>query len=219
MNETRLIFKKISEVMNAVGVIEKNNRNQQQGYSFRGIDDMYNALNEHLAKANIFFTSEIVEKTREEKTSKAGAQLIYTILHVRWTVSAEDGSFVLTETIGEAMDSGDKSANKAMSAAYKYALMQIFCIPTKEDKDTENQTHELAQTVQAVKTAFAQPLSPTGIQKICQTCQKPYNPKIGTEAWSKTCYACYLASKKGQVAMNPPTVVPPPQNYDAPPFN
>jgi hypothetical protein len=43
--------------------------------------------------------------------------------------------------IGEAMDSGDKSANKAMSAAQKYALLQVFCIPTEEPKDTENETH------------------------------------------------------------------------------
>lgn len=43
--------------------------------------------------------------------------------------------------IGEAMDSGDKSCNKAMSAAQKYAFLQIFCIPTEEPKDTENETH------------------------------------------------------------------------------
>jgi hypothetical protein len=45
-------------------------------------------------------------------------------------------------TVGEAMDSGDKSANKAMSAAMKYALIETFSIPTAEDNDTENQTHQ-----------------------------------------------------------------------------
>jgi hypothetical protein len=63
---------------------------------------------------------------------------------MKFTAYAEDGSSVESVTIGEAMDSGDKSMNKAMSTAYKYALMQIFCIPTEEDKDTENQTHEVA---------------------------------------------------------------------------
>jgi hypothetical protein len=63
---------------------------------------------------------------------------------MKFTAYAEDGSFVESITIGEAMDSGDKSMNKAMSTAYKYAFMQIFCIPTEEDKDTENQTHEVA---------------------------------------------------------------------------
>lgn len=141
--DNKLVFSKISEVMEAVGAVEKKGKNAQQGYSFRGIDDMYNALNEHLAKAKIFFASEVLGQKREERQTKAGGNLIYTVLNIKWTVYAEDGSFITTETIGEAMDSGDKSANKAMSAAYKYALMQIFCIPTKEEKDTEHQTHEV----------------------------------------------------------------------------
>jgi hypothetical protein len=58
-------------------------------------------------------------------------------------VSGEDGSSHVISTIGEAMDSGDKATNKAMSAAYKYALMQAFCIPTEGDNDSENQTHEV----------------------------------------------------------------------------
>lgn len=69
---------------------------------------------------------------------------MYSILTMKFTFFAEDGSSVSSTTIGEAMDTGDKSMNKAMSTAYKYALMQIFCIPTEEDKDTENQTHEIA---------------------------------------------------------------------------
>lgn len=63
---------------------------------------------------------------------------------MKFTAYAEDGSSVSSVTIGEAMDSGDKSMNKAMSTAYKYALMQIFCIPTADDKDTETHTHEVA---------------------------------------------------------------------------
>jgi hypothetical protein len=62
---------------------------------------------------------------------------------MKFTAYTEDGSSVSSITVGEAMDSGDKSMNKAMSVAYKYALMQIFCIPTEEEKDTEFQTHEV----------------------------------------------------------------------------
>ena len=47
-------------------------------------------------------------------------------------------------TYGEAMDSGDKATNKAMSAAYKYAAMQAFCIPTEGDNDADATTHEVA---------------------------------------------------------------------------
>lgn len=41
------------------------------------------------------------------------------------------------------MDSGDKASNKAMSAAYKYAAIQTFCIPTEGDNDADSTTHEV----------------------------------------------------------------------------
>ena len=40
------------------------------------------------------------------------------------------------------MDSGDKSSNKAMAAAMKYAICQILCIPTKDIEDPDNSTPE-----------------------------------------------------------------------------
>jgi hypothetical protein len=63
---------------------------------------------------------------------------------MRFQFFADDGSSVSVTTIGEGMDSGDKSSNKAMSAALKYALVQMFCIPTADDKDSENDSHEVA---------------------------------------------------------------------------
>jgi hypothetical protein len=148
-----LIHKKIPAIMGKVGAIGKDRKNESQGYKFRGIDDMYNALNEHLAEEKVFFTSEVLSTSREERAAKNGGVLMYSIITMKFTAYAEDGSSVSSTTVGEAMDSGDKSMNKAMSTAYKYALMQIFCIPTEDDKDTENQTHEpKAKTEYARKT-------------------------------------------------------------------
>jgi hypothetical protein len=42
------------------------------------------------------------------------------------------------------MDSGDKATNKAMSAAFKYACMEVFCIPTEGNPDADQQTHDVA---------------------------------------------------------------------------
>lgn len=142
--ENKLIYSKISEIMSKVGSIWKDRKNASQWYNFRGIDDMYNALNSHLSEVKVFFAPEVLTIEREERATKSGWVLMYTVITMRFTAYAEDGSSVSTVTIGEAMDSWDKSANKAMSTAYKYALMQIFCIPTEEEKDTEYQTHEVA---------------------------------------------------------------------------
>ena len=145
-NGTPKIFAAIVQVMKAVGAITKTRNAQMPGgtYRFRGIDDVYNALQPHLVSAGVFAVPEVTDKLVVERKSSKGNLLIYTTLTVRYTFFAEDGSSVQAVVVGEAMDSGDKSCNKAMSAAMKYAMLEVFCIPTDEPKDSENDTHELA---------------------------------------------------------------------------
>lgn len=156
-----LIFERISAVMNEVGAIGKTRKNTQgSGYYFRGIDDVYNALQAPLTKHKVFFAPTVLDKTREERQSKSGGSLLYTILTVKYTFFTEDGSNFEVTTVGEAMDSGDKSSNKAMSAALKYALFQVFCIPTDEDNDTENTTHTVAPRAASQTLSDRRPIGP-----------------------------------------------------------
>jgi hypothetical protein len=137
------IYKKISDVMNDIDAISKNRKNTQgSGYNFRGIDDVYNELHSVLSKHHVFTVPEVLEERTEERVSKSGGNLIYRILKIKYTFFTEDGSSVTSVVIGEAMDSGDKAANKAMSVAHKYCLLQVFAIPTEEEKDPEVETHE-----------------------------------------------------------------------------
>ncbi len=139
-----LIFQQISAVMADIGAIGKDRENKHQKYKFRGIDDVYNSLHEVLAKHKIFTVPNVLKYEREERPSKQGGTLIIMILTVEYTIFAEDGSSVTSIVIGEAMDAGgDKASNKAMSAAHKYALLQLFCIPTEDPKDTENGSPEV----------------------------------------------------------------------------
>jgi hypothetical protein len=94
-----------------------------------------------LADNGIFITPEVLEKTREERTSRNGTVLAFTMLRMKYTFWADDGSSVCCIVEGEGMDSGDKSSNKAMSVAQKYALLQVFCIPTAEPKDPDADSH------------------------------------------------------------------------------
>jgi hypothetical protein len=142
------IFKAITDAMQDIGPITKAKRNQAQGYNFRGIDDVYNELQPILAKHGIFTTSEIMSEKTEDRTTSKGSALIYRILRIKWRFNAADGSSVCTETIGEGMDSGDKASNKAMSVAHKYALMQVFAIPTEDAKDPEHDSHDVKPKAQ-----------------------------------------------------------------------
>lgn len=146
------IFESINKVMDEIGAIGKNTKNQQQGFMYRGIDAVMNALNPALVKYKVFVVPEVLEQNREERTNAKGTTLLYSIIKVKYTFYAEDGSFVTATVIGEGMDSGDKATNKAMSIAFKYACFQVFCIPTEEMVDPDAECHEVkAKTIDLVK--------------------------------------------------------------------
>ena len=133
--------------------ISKNQRNSQGiGYNFRGIDDVYNAIGPLLAKHGLSILPRTLSRDCVERVSGQGKALFYVTVDMEFDfVSAHDGSKHTVKMYGEAMDSGDKATNKAMSAAYKYAMFQAFCIPTEGDNDADSQTHNVAakQTVPA----------------------------------------------------------------------
>lgn len=136
--------------------ISKSRSNQQQGYKFRGIDDVYNALSPFLAKHRLCILPRVLGREVVERTTAKGGAIFYTTVEVEFDfVSAEDGSSHTIKTFGEAMDSGDKSTNKAMSAAYKYAAMQAFCIPTEGDNDADATTHEVVSNAPIDDAQFA----------------------------------------------------------------
>ena len=134
---TPLIYKKIIEVMADINAIGKDRRNQQQGFQFRGIDDVMNELHSSLAKCGVFVLPNVLEETRTTGKTSRGGDMFYTRLKINFGFYAEDGSHVDAVVIGEAMDTGDKASNKALSIGLKYAMLQVFCIPTEDDKDPD----------------------------------------------------------------------------------
>lgn len=124
--------------------IAKADTNTFDNYKFRGIDSVYNALAPLLAKHGLLVLPRMLGRVCEERQSAKGGALFYVTVEAEFDfVSAEDGSRHTVKTFGEAMDRGDKATNKAMSAAYKYACFQAFCIPTEGDNDADGTTHEV----------------------------------------------------------------------------
>jgi hypothetical protein len=140
------VYQAINRVQAALSVegISKGRNNQAQGYKFRGIDDVYNALSPLLAKHGLCVLPRCTSREVVERVNAKGTALFYVTVCAEFDfVAAEDGSKHTVITYGEAMDSGDKATNKAMSAAYKYACMQAFSIPTEGDNDADATTHEV----------------------------------------------------------------------------
>jgi hypothetical protein len=147
------VYMAIAEVMGELAKvgISKDNKNTSQNYKFRGIDDVYNALAPHLARAKLLILPRVQSRIVTERETQKGGVLFYVVLDVEFDfVSAIDGSKHVVRVVGEAMDSGDKATNKAMSAAYKYACMEAFCIPTEGDNDADATTREGVKPAAAI---------------------------------------------------------------------
>jgi hypothetical protein len=116
--------------------IGKNRKNESQGFKFRGIDDVMNRMAQHLVEADLVIVPNIRNREVNERVNSRGNPLFYVTVQVDFTVySTIDGSSVVCSVPGEAMDSGDKATNKALSIAYKYMAFQLFAIPIDEDPD------------------------------------------------------------------------------------
>ncbi len=159
----KLVYQAISAVakeMAATG-ISKDRTNTQQNFKFRGIDQVYNALAPALVNHGLLILPRITDRTVTERTTPKGTVLFYVVVKAEFDfVSTKDGSVHTVVTYGEAMDSGDKATNKAMSIAYKYAAFQAFCIPTEETAiDADAEVHHIqpadADTILAEFTQYA----------------------------------------------------------------
>lgn len=138
-----MIHEAICATMNDVGAVTKGDFNQYDKYKFRGIDAVMNALNPAMRKNGIFVVPEVLEHHQDERQSQKGGLMIYTTCKVKYTFYAKDGSSLDAVVVGEAMDRSDKSTNKAMSAAFKYACFQTFCIPTEEMQDADSESPQV----------------------------------------------------------------------------
>ena len=168
--EKEMIYGLVGEAMRNISAVGKDSVNQTQGFKYRGIDAVMNALNPVMAKLGLFIVPEVLEQVREERENvkeyggKVTKTLLkYSILKIKYTLYAPDGSNVSCVVIGEGMDSGDKASNKAMAVGLKYACFQIFMIPTEEmaQDDQEKESFE----VTSVAMTPAKPAPVTQIKK------------------------------------------------------
>lgn len=168
-----MIYGLIGQAMRKIGAIKKDRKNTQQGFMFRGIDAVYNALNPVMAELGLFIIPKVLEQNREERTTKNGGVMIITNLKVEYTMYAPDGSFVQGVVTGEGMDSADKSNNKALSAAMKYFCFETFMIPTEDMIDADETTPEGIVPRQNGNPAFERPAAAPVAAQVAKVQETP----------------------------------------------
>ena len=194
-----MICSLIQKAMSKIGAIGKDsaatNYNGKMMYKFRGIDAVYNALNPVMAELGLFIIPEVLDQKREERLSSNNSNLIYSILTVKFTMYAPDGSSVAGTVIGEGMDSGDKASNKAMSAALKYFCFQTFMIPTEDMSDADAEVQEVTPVRKAPTPP--KPVKNDNPPQVTVADRLPVNPVLNYLANEKA----YLAKKLGKTEL------------------
>ena len=139
-----------------------------------------NELHGIFAKNEVFIIPEVMEYSTHDRASVKGANLIFTHVRIRFTFYAPDGSSVSSQVVGEAMDTADKGMNKAMSIALKYCLLQMFLIPTEEQKDPDAFSYDESTPVTAPKSE-----PKTELQQALEEASKCATTKQLEESWNK----------------------------------
>lgn len=136
------IYKAIPAAIKLIGAVAKTRKNKEQGFDYRGIDDVYDALNPVLGQCGITIVTEMGELVVSTRKSRAGYEIHHLSCKVTFTLFASDGSSIKTEVLAEAMDSGDKCRSKLMSIAYKSMALMMFCIPVTNIPDPDANSYQ-----------------------------------------------------------------------------
>lgn len=173
------IHEAVAAIKDSVGAVGKTSRNQDQGYDFRGVDAVVNAVAPVLNEHGVIISPVAAEAHhRDVQTSrgKPARECTVTVTY-RWTGPA--GDHLDTQVIGEAMDQGDKGAAKAMSVAYRICLLQTLNLPT-HDRDPDHDTYERADVHATDATASPETALRSEIAELAES--KGYDlPTVGAD--------------------------------------
>lgn len=151
------VYQAISGVMNEVQSVAKKERNLSQGFNFRGIDAVLNAVAPALRTHGVIVMP--VVQSHEYATVEVGQKrtpMSHVILNVRYVFVGPEGDNAHADVLAEAMDSGDKAIAKAMSVAFRTALLQVLALPTDEpDPDASSYERATVQKPTASGKQFA----------------------------------------------------------------
>lgn len=141
---------RVYQAINAVAAamaqdgVAKTRLNVRDRYLYRSIDDVLERLAPLLAQHRLCILPRVLEREVRDRYDDAGNLLVGVALRVAFDLlSADDGSCHTIEAYGESLDAGDKATAKAMQSAYKYAVLQAFCVPASRSEDADAESYRL----------------------------------------------------------------------------
>ena len=183
------IYEALPLITADIGAVGKNNKNRDQGYAFRGIDDVVNGIHSLFARYGVGCIPRVLEHRQDEVQSKSGTRGWHTVIKMQYKLTGRDGTNEIGEGIGESLAYDDKGTPKAQAMAFKYFLTQAFTIPTQENLDTEyDKTEELEATKPSRKPdprkgeRSAHETAPDHDEEVDPPAEEPPKPRAGLAA-------------------------------------
>lgn len=164
MRANMTVIERICAIVAEMPAIGKGQRNEQQGFLYRGHDDVMNALNPLLSHYGVFFTPKVLERITDQRATNRGGVMYEVNLHVEYTFYGARGDSFTADAWGEGTDSGDKSTNKAMTMALKNVLAQTFAVSTEEINRLDTDQHTDEPTAGRRSAQPAKPTTSDGIE-------------------------------------------------------
>jgi hypothetical protein len=168
------VYQAISAVASALATdgVTKTRLNSRDNYLYRSIDDVLERLAPLLAKHHLCILPRVLEREATQRQDDAGRLLVAVTLRVAFDlVSAEDATSHTIEAIGEALDPGDKATAKAMQSAYKYAVLQAFCVPALQGEDADASSYKLAPPIASGEPIEGWPRWCDSIAEVVRRCE------------------------------------------------
>lgn len=175
------IYASLAAVMKDVDHVAKRDKNEHQRFMFRGIDAVLNAVGPVLRKHGVIVVPDVVGQSYEIVQTTTGKPATACRVQVAYTFYGPEGDNIRSTVIGEAWDAGDKAAPKAMSVAFRTALLQALALPTDEP-DPDTQVYERDREAQPARRQSAPRSRPSAAAE-------PDAGGLRTDAQSKKLFA------------------------------
>ena len=163
------VYQRLNAVMAELKPIGKDSKNVAQGFKFRSIDAIYDALHGLLAKHGLIICPTVDNHEIKDYDSfgKDGIakKTFHSTITMNYKIYGLEGDFVEVSMVGDALDNGDKSVSKSETMAYKYMLIQLFTLALSGVDDPDGDT----VTVESKKPAKKPEVDPllTALKKAC----------------------------------------------------
>jgi hypothetical protein len=144
--DKRTVYQRVAAVKSQLRAIPKGQVNLSQKFRYRGIDDMYNNIGPIEGKEGVFWTFMMGEVKTEKRKSHQGNDMLHHVIPIDYFVHGADGDQLpAIRVYGEAMDTGDKGINKCLAIAHKYAMIQLYSVPTLDLVDPDSESPEIGK--------------------------------------------------------------------------